>query len=134
MGSHAEGRMTLYGLLFVFLPLQITLDKLTRAAHADVARQHYLTMLQRKALLALADYWLWRQEKALKLYRAQGHMNGYKLVATLEAWRRVGCQRAQLLACCGASVHPAVGKCHETLVNRRLALLLYNSPEPGFVL
>ena len=104
---------------------------MTKAAQTTEARQHYPTMLQRKALLALADYWLWRQEK---LYRAQGHMNGYKLLAALHAWRRVGCQRAQLLACCGASVHPAVGKCHETLVNRRLALLLYNSPEPGFVL
>ncbi|GAB4814569.1 hypothetical protein N2152v2_001615 [Parachlorella kessleri] len=72
---------------------EFTLNKMTEAALADQARQHYLTMLQRKALLALADYWLWRQEKALKLYRTQGHMNGYKLLAALYAWRQAYLRR-----------------------------------------
>ena len=77
------------------LPLQFTLQKMTKAAQTTEARQHYSTMLQRKALLALADYWLWRQEK---LYRAQGHMNGYKLLAALHAWRQVG-SSAKLHSC-----------------------------------
>ncbi len=68
--------------------LQHTERFLSKRAASEQARQHYLTILKRKALLALADCWLWRQEKALRLYQAEGHMNGYRLLRALGAWRQ----------------------------------------------
>lgn len=76
----------------------------------EQAVQHCATILQRKALLALADHLVWRQEKALLAYQAEGHMNGFRLAGLFAAWREVSggghptCPANGTLCCCLAEL------------------------------